>query len=151
MKKKNVTLGWKPQKSSLERKQEYFRRLMAEPTEEWKVNNQEASEASEVLNHFRNPRTWTFYLWMSFPNNRVYHGGSWRLSNYHIQKLEKMNLFKMSDFQRILVSKKRLENVPPLFSTKLWKWKFSSQITWSRINVSFEKISNGDHHFFREP
>ena len=37
----------------------------------------------------------------------VYHDGSWRLSNYHIQRLEKMNLFKMLDFQRICFSRKR--------------------------------------------
>ena len=44
--KEKVTLGWKSKKGSLKRKWEDFKELRAQRTKEWKVNNQEASEAS---------------------------------------------------------------------------------------------------------
>ena len=61
----------------------------------------------EVLYPFQNKKFELLVLESLPPNFWVYHGGSWRMSNYHIQRLEKMNLFKMLDFQRICFSRKR--------------------------------------------
>ena len=42
---KNVTLGWKPEKGSLERKQEIFEDSRAKRIEEWKGNDRTTPEA----------------------------------------------------------------------------------------------------------
>ena len=100
------------------------------------------------LNPFQNRRIWTFYPIMHFLNSRVYHGGSWCLSNYHIQRLEKINLFKMLDFQRIHFSKKGLGNVPPLLLNQIVKINLLSQIIKFQVNVPFEDFLTVITNFF---
>ena len=116
-KKKNMTLGWKPEKGSLERKWKKFQRLTGKANKRMK-SQQPGSIWSLLgfLNPFQNRRIWTFYPIMHFLNPRVYHGGSWHLSNCHIQRLEKMNLFKMLYFQRVHFSRKRFWKRATLFA-----------------------------------
>ena len=104
--KEKMTLGWKPEKGSLEQKWENFWRLMGRTNRRMKGQRPDSIRSLyEVFHPFRNQNLNSSCL---PSNSRVYHSRSWRLSNCHIQRLEKMNLFKMLDFQRILFSKKRV-------------------------------------------
>ena len=122
--KKKVTLGWKPEKGSLEQKQKNFQRLVDRAKRRMRGKRSDSIRSfHEVLYPFRNQESEPFVTECFPPNSWVYHGGSWHLSNCHIQRLEKINFFKMLDFQRIHFFQKKegLGNVSPLFSTKLWK------------------------------
>ena len=69
----------------------------------------------EVLNPFQNRKTWTFSSRTHSPNFWVYHGGSWRMSNCHIQKLKKW-IFLRCLILKEFIFPKGLGNVPPLFA-----------------------------------
>ena len=61
------------------------------------------------------------------------------MSNYHIQILEKLNLFKMLDFQKnSFFQKKGLGNVPPLLLNQIVKINLLSQIIRFQANAPFE-------------
>ena len=119
MKRKNVTLGWKPKRAVYSENEK-----ISKTHGQSKQRNEGLTIGSiwslhEVLNPFRNQKIWTLYSRMSFPNFRVYHDGSWRLSNCHIKK--KWIFLRCLIFKEFLFLKKGLENVPPLFSIEPWK------------------------------
>ena len=138
----------KTQKGSLERKWESFQRLTGKANKRMK-SQQLGSIWSlyEVFKPFQNQKIWTFYSRVPSPNFLVYHGGSWRLSNWHIQRLEKMNLFKMLDFQRNYFSRKRHWKRATPLPNKIVKINLLSQIIRFQVNAH-SGISNSDHHFF---
>ena len=72
-------------------------------------------------------------------NSRVYHGGSWRLSNCHIQeRKKKKNLFEMLDFQRIHFSKKGLWKRAISLLNQIVKMSLLSQIIRFQVNAPFK-------------
>ena len=114
-----MTWGWKLEKGSLKWKWENLWRLMGGANRRMKRKRLDSTRSIyKVLNPSKIKKSWTFYSRVSSPNFWVYHGRSWRLSNCHIQRLEKMNLFKMLDFQRICFSRKRPWTRHPFCSTK---------------------------------
>ena len=137
--KKNVTLGWKLEKGGLEQKRENFWSPMGEANRRMKRQWLDSIRSLyEVLYFFQNQKSE-----LSFPeclplNSRVYHGRSWRLSNCHIQRLKKTNLFKILDFQRIHFLEKGMGNVPPLLFNQIVKINLLSRIIRSQINTPFE-------------
>ena len=77
-------------------------------TEEWKGDDRTTSEAFMRSFTFSKTKNLNFLSNNAFPwISRVYHGRSWRLSNCHIQRLKKMNLFKILNFQKIHFFRKR--------------------------------------------
>ena len=119
----------KTRKGSLEQKRENFWSLIGEANRRMKGQWPDSiRNLYEVLYPFQNQKFELLVPESLPPNSRVYHGGSWRLSNCHIQELKIMNLFKMFDFQRIHFFKKKkrkkkgtFEKCHLLCSTKLWK------------------------------
>ena len=111
----------KTRRGSLERKRN-LKRLMGGASK-WMNGRQPESIWSlhGFLNPFQNRRIWTFCPIMHFSNSRVYHGGSWRLSNCYIQGLEKWTFLKCLIFKEFLFLEKGLGNMLLLCSTKLWK------------------------------
>ena len=102
-KKKKCDSRVKTQKGSLERKWDDSKDSWTERTKEREGNDQTVAEASIRSSiPFENQKIGTFYSRISFPKSQVYHNGSWRLSNCHIQRLKKMNLFKDTWFLKNL-------------------------------------------------
>ena len=98
----------KTRKGGLEQKQENFQRLMGGANRKMKEQRPDSIRSLyEVLYPFQNWKVEPSIPKCLPSNSRVYHDGSWRLSNCHVQRLEKINLFKMLDFQRIHFSRKR--------------------------------------------
>ena len=85
MERKTKTLGWKPKGAVQSRNEKIFEGSRAEQIEEWKGNDRTASEASMRSFTLSKTKNLNFSFQNALlPNSRVYHGGSWRLSNYHI-------------------------------------------------------------------
>ena len=100
----------KTRKGSLEQKRENFWSLTGEANKRMKGQRSNSiRNLYEVLYPSQNQKFELFVPKCLPSNSRTYHGGSWCLSNCHIQKLKKwwMNLFKMLDFQRTHFLKKR--------------------------------------------
>ena len=116
--KENVILGWKPEKGSLEQKWENFQRLAGGANRRMKGQRSDSIRSIyEVLTPFKIDKSEPPIQESPPPNSRVYHNGSWLLSNCHIQEQKmKMNLFKMLDFQRIHFSKKGFKCATPLLN-----------------------------------
>ena len=121
-KRKKCDSRVKTQKDSLEQKWEDSKDSWTEQTEEREGNDRTAPEAfMRSSTPFKTEKSEPSFLRVPSPNFWVYHGRSYRLSNCHIQKLEKMNLFKDAWFSKNLFFEKKDLNVPPLCSTQLWK------------------------------
>ena len=136
--KEKVTLGWKPKKGSLKRKWEDSKDSWVEQTKEWRVNNQEASEASTRSSiPFENQKIGTFYSRMSFPNSWVYHGRSWHLSSCHIQRLKKINLFKDTWFSKNLFFLEKCFKRATLLLNQIVKINLLNQIIRFQVNALF--------------
>ena len=97
------------------------------------------------LNPFQNWRIWTFCPIMHFSNSRVYHGESWRLSNCHIQWLEKWTFLRYLIFKKFLFLEKGLEHMPSLWPSCENK-SFEPDHQISEL-MSHSEISNSDHQF----
>ena len=111
----------------------------AKQTKEWKSNDWTASEASiEVLYPLKNQKFELLIPECLPPNSQVYHGGSWRLSNYHIQRLKKWIFLRCLIFKEFIFLEKSLGNVPPLLHTSIVKIDLLSQIIWFQVNTPFE-------------
>ena len=142
MKRKNATLGWKPEKGSLERKWENFQRLMGGTNRRMKGQRPDNIRSLfEILNPFQNRKIWTFYSKVPSPNFWAYHGRSWRLSNCHIQRQQKWIFLRCLIFKEFIFPKKRgLKNVPPLLLNQFVKINLLSQIIWFQVNTLFRNF-----------
>ena len=83
----------------------------------------------EVLYPFQNQKFDPSILERLPPNSRVYHSGPWRLSNCHIQRLEKNEFFlRCLIFKEFVFPEKSFENVPPFLLNQIVKINLLSQI-----------------------
>ena len=116
-KMKKSDSGVKTQKGSLEWKRN-LKRLMDGANKRMKGQQPRSiGSLHGFLNPFQNRRIWTFYPIMHFLNSRVYHGGSWRLSNCHIQGLEKWIFLRCLIFKKFLFLEKALNTCHPFNQT----------------------------------
>ena len=112
MKKEKCDSRVKTRKDWLEQKRENFQRFVGRANRRMKRQQPDSIRSIyEVLNPFQNLKIWTFYLRVPSPNFLVYHGGTWRLSNCHIQRLGKINLLRCLIFKEFI------------FLEKKWPWK----------------------------
>ena len=117
--KENVTLGWKPEKGSLEQKLENSQRLAGKANKRMKGQRPDSIwNPYEVLYPSQNQKFELFILECLPSNSWTYHGGSWRLSNYHIQEQQKWIFLRCLIFKEFIFSKKGLGTAPSLCLTK---------------------------------
>ena len=106
-KKKNMTLGWKPENGSLEQKQEKFQRLVGGANRRMKGQRSDSIQnLYKVLYPSQNQKFELFVPKCLLSNSRTYHSGSWRLSNCHIQKQQKWIFLRCLIFKEFIFPKK---------------------------------------------
>ena len=142
-KNEKMTLGWKPEKGGLERKQENFRRLMGRANKRMKGQQPGSIQSLfEILNHFWNQKIWTYY-------SRLY-SESWHLIKSSYSGTRKMNLLRCLIFKEFFFLERDLENLTPLSqpncgNKSFWARSFDLKLT------SHSEIPNSDHKFLGEP
>ena len=100
------------------------------------------------LNPFQNQRIWTFCPIMHFSNSWVYHGGSWRMSNCHIQRLKKWIFLRCLIFKEFIFFQKRpWKRATPLLNQNCENKSFKS---YHQIpsQCPIRRFSNSGHQFF---
>ena len=91
----------------------------------------------EVLYPFQNQIFEPFVSeWLPL-NSWVYHSGSWRLSNCHIQERQKWIFLRCLIFKEFIFPEKFLRNVPPLLLNQIMKINLLSQIIRFQVNAPF--------------
>ena len=131
-KRRNMTLGWKPEKGSLERKWENFQRLTGRVDRRMKKQRPDSTRSIyEVLNPFQNQKKiWTFYSKSVFPEFLSLL--RWVLTLVKLSYSEtrgKWIFLRCLIFKKIhFFSKKGLGNVPPLLLNQIVKINLLSQI-----------------------
>ena len=139
----------KTRKGSLEQKRENFWSLMGEANRRMKGQRSDSIQSLyEVFYPFQNQKFEPSVPKCYPPNSRVYHCGSWRLSNCHIQRLKKMNLFKMLDFQIIHFSKKRPWKCTISLPNQIAEISLLIQIIRFRVNAPFRDFLTVITNFF---
>ena len=124
-------------KGSLEQKWENFWSLMGEANGKMKRQQPDSIRILyEVLYPFQDQKFELLVPERLPLNSRVYHGGSWRLSNCHVQELKKWIFLKCLIFKEFIFPEKGLGNVPPLLLNQIVN--LLSQIIRFRVDAPFE-------------
>ena len=107
----------KTRKGSLEQKQENFWSLMGEANK--RMKGQWSNSIWSLYKVFYPLQNQKFELLIPEcppPNSQVYHGGSWRLSNCHIQEQQKWIFLRCLIFKEFIFPKKRALEMRHLFA-----------------------------------
>ena len=143
----------KTRKGSLEQKKKWWEkswRLMGGVNRRVKGNNQTASESSISSSTLFRTKIWTLSSKTLPSNSRVYHGGSWRLSNCHIQELKKWIFLKCLIFKEFIFLEKASE-MRHLFAWPNYRNKSFEPDHQISSKCPIRRFSNSDHQFFWEP
>ena len=129
----------KTRKGSLEqKKQENFWSLMGEANRRMKGQWPNSIwSLYEVLYPLQNQKFELLVPECLPPNSWIYHGGSWRLSNCHIQEQQKWIFLRCLIFKEFIFPKKGLGNAPSLLLNQIVKINLLNQIIKSQINTPF--------------
>ena len=99
----------------------------------------------EVLNPFQNQRVWTLCSRMPFLISSRLSRWVLMLDQIIIFRDEKINFFKTSDFQRILISRKKtLKNIHPFQKPMCGNKSFQTRSFNPKL-ISHSEISSSDH------
>ena len=154
-KKKNVTLGWKSEKGSLEQKRENFQRLTGKATKKRRRMKGQRPDSiwslHEVLYPFRNRKIWTFYSRMTSPEFSNLSRLVLTPVKLPYSETRKNESFQDAWFPKNSFFQKGLENVPSFLLNQFVKVNLLSQIIGFQVNTPFGDFLTVITNFFLEP